>query len=103
MRRHVPTLQPLGPSSLSSQLATYEMDAGLLLRRRQLQREQQRRQGAPGVAPDASRAPLVPASEERGFRLMVEAVCSSLLPKIPHFGPRALSYMAAGLGRMGIW
>ncbi|KAG2453163.1 hypothetical protein HYH02_002488 [Chlamydomonas schloesseri] len=97
--RHVPMLQPLGPSSLQPHHEGTEMHSGLLLRRRQQHLEQQLQPGTSGVV----QGTLVPASEERGFRLMVEAVCCSLLPKIPHFGPRAMSYMASGLGRMGIW
>ncbi|GFR47636.1 hypothetical protein Agub_g9376 [Astrephomene gubernaculifera] len=39
--------------------------------------------------------------EAAGFRLMLRGVCCSLLPKLPSFGPRALTCMVTGLARMG--
>ncbi|EFJ50418.1 hypothetical protein VOLCADRAFT_103880 [Volvox carteri f. nagariensis] len=53
-------------------------------------------------AATAASAAITASRDAAGFRRMVVAVCSSLLPKMPSFGPRALTCMISGLGRMGI-
>ncbi|EFJ50414.1 hypothetical protein VOLCADRAFT_103876 [Volvox carteri f. nagariensis] len=53
-------------------------------------------------AASAATAAITASRDAAGFRRMVVAVCSSLLPKMPSFGPRALTCMISGLGRMGI-
>ncbi|GIL60951.1 hypothetical protein Vafri_15753 [Volvox africanus] len=101
--KHVPNLQPRPPIPPTSR--TFETSS---LKTRGQGRSpsasaggaHHRDGGATAATLTASRGSS--SSDVAGFRRMVVAVCCSLLPKMPSFGPRALSCMIAGLGRMGI-
>ncbi len=81
--RHVPSLQPQPPPDalLSSPAAPASASA---------------------ASASASAAVRAYAAERRRFALLITAVCSSLVPKVPSFGPRAITNVVAGLGAMGI-
>ncbi|GLI62719.1 hypothetical protein VaNZ11_005445 [Volvox africanus] len=106
--KHVPSLQPrpvMPPTSQAFEPSSLKITGGGGSPTARAGGALNRDGGATAVTSTASRrgsSSSSSSSDVAGFRRMVVAVCCSLLPKMPSFGPRALSCMIAGLGRMGI-